>query len=1046
MKVTGGAIRVAVVAAALLRPFMASALPAPGKLLFMNPTPAESSMVTTTTASIRLDAVCTLDTNSLAVNYNGTPVPASSFLPFSACTNGRMQSQTATVSVTLPNSTITGGPTSLNAGQSGNYTGSGTGSDTLNWNFDGGAAPATGSSVSATFKPAGAFTVRLQATKAQQLDASAMDQGNLVTAQRAFTAGDPSPATRAVAVAMPPEVDFRNFETALTHPLQLSAAGDKLYAVNTVESRLAIFDVAGDGSLSFSGDVPVGLDPVSVAVRPSSNEVWVTNHLSDTVSVVDVSTRKIVDTIAVGDEPTDVVFASGRAFVSLAGNQDRVKVYNASTRALLTTLNIGDGVTNFGDDPRALAANAAGTEVYAVMLESGNQSTTLFEDLVSAGGGPPAPNPPRSGSLGPAPAVGLIVQFNGSNWVDETNDIWNSFIDYNLPDQDVFVIDADAGTPSVIRRLVHVGTTLFDVAVQPGTGDLWVPNTDARNLVRFEPKLRGHLVQTRVTVVDPVTGVQPPFIDLNTHINYNVTPGPPAEIAASLANPVTGIFNGSGSTYYVAGMGSQKVGVVNAGTGNVDDLIAVGDGPSGLALNEADARLYVLNRFDNTISTVNTSTNTEIVSARIGVSGPKKFDPSPDVIKIGRKFLYDGQLTSGHGDTACATCHLFANFDNLAWELGDPQGAFLDYDNAPWVTFFLLNASQSGFDPQKGPMTTQTLRGLDNMEPFHWRGDRQNFQAFNHAFIVLMGMGAEIPAADMDRFTDFIMTVKFPPNPFRNLDNTMPSSITVPSQSGGGATATGNPNNGLTAFQNNTLDAGALTCNQCHLLPTGTRNELFNGAQEGESQDFKIPHMRNMYEKVGFDVIRPQLQGGNGNNIGLTNQKKGFGFIHDGSVSLTEFLAAPVFTSTTQQERDLFAFALAFPTETFPAVGRQQLVTDTNKNDSTVISTINTLIAQAEASACDVIAKGTFGGTAKGYVYDRNANNFVPDTLNEAAVTEAALRGSVQPGDVLTYMGVPAGAGSRMGIDRDRDQWPDRTEVALGFDPADPNSNPWGNN
>src|SRR4029453_19560316 len=111
-----------------------------------------------------------------------------------------------------------------------------------------------------------------------------------------------------------------------------------------------------------------------------------------------------------------------------AGNQGRGKGDNPSTGGLLTRLNIGDGVTNFGDDPRALAANAAGTEVYAVMLESGNQSTTLFEDLVSAGGGPPAPNPPRSGSLGPAPAVGLIVEFNGSNRVDKNHHIWTRFI------------------------------------------------------------------------------------------------------------------------------------------------------------------------------------------------------------------------------------------------------------------------------------------------------------------------------------------------------------------------------------------------------------------------------------------------------------------------------------------------------------------------------------------------------------------------------------------------------------------------------------------
>lgn len=478
-------------------------LPAPTDLKFIDPTPAQNAVVTATTAGVRIDAACTVDPNTLAVSLNGTATPAASFQPFSACSNGRMQSQTATVTLALPDSTISGGPTSLNAGQSATYTGSASGGGTtLNWNFDGGAAPATGASVTPTFKAAGNFTVRLQATTVENLSASAMDTGAMVTIQRAFQAGDPSPATLAVAVAMPPDVDFENFETAQVHPLRLAASGNQLYAVNTVEGRLALFDVAGDGSLSFAGDVPVGLDPVSAAVRPGTNEVWVANHLSDSVSVVDATARTIIDTIQVGDEPNDVAFASGRAFVALGGNQNRVNVYNASTRALLTTIDI------FGDDPRALAVNASGTEVYAVVFESGNRTTTLFQQLVKTGGGPPPPIPPRSGSLGPAPAVGLIVQFDAASgkWKDEVADDWSNFVKFNLPDYDVFVIDASAGTPSISRRISGVGTTLFDVAVQPGTGELWVPNTEARNLVRFEPNLRGHLVQTRVSIVDPVGG------------------------------------------------------------------------------------------------------------------------------------------------------------------------------------------------------------------------------------------------------------------------------------------------------------------------------------------------------------------------------------------------------------------------------------------------------------------------------------------------------------------------------------------------------------
>ena len=498
-------------------------------------------------------------------------------------------------------------------------------------------------------------------------------------------------------------------------------------------------------------------------------------------------------------------------------------------------------------------------------------------------------------------------------------------------------------------------------------------------------------------MVDPVTGVAPPPIDLNSHINYNLTPGPPAEIAASLAHPVTGVFNGSGSTYYVAGIGSKKVGVVDTGTGAVDDLIDVGDGPSGLALNEADSRLYVLNRFDNTISTVNTATNSE-TRPRIGVAGPAQFDPSPDVIKIGRKFLYDGQLTSGHGDTACATCHVFGNFDNLAWELGDPQGDFVDYDDAPWVTFAPLGPSTDGFDPQKGPMTTQTLRGLQGMEPFHWRGDRQNFQHFNHAFIALMGRASEIPTGGHGRLHRLHHDGEVPAQPVpqpRQHHAEPPSGARRRPAAARRRTATPTPARRCSPTTTSMAAPSPATPATCCRPARPTT--CSTATLEGESQDFKIPHLRNMYEKVGFDVIRPNLPSGDANNIGLTDQKRGFGFIHDGAVSLTEFLAASVFTSTTQQERDLFAFMLAFPTETVPAVGRQQTVTSANKNNAA-----RDLDDQhADRAGRDGELRRHRQGQSSA-AWPRASSTIAPATTScptvspKAPLTEATLRGSVQ--------------------------------------------------
>ena len=50
------------------------------------------------------------------------------------------------------------------------------------------------------------------------------------------------------------------------------------------------------------------------------------------------------------------------------------------------------------------------------------------------------------------------------------------------------------------------------------------------------------------------------------------------------------------------------------------------------------------------------------------------FNPEPASVVSGPPFLYDATLTSSHGDSACASCHIFGDFDSLAWDLGNPDG------------------------------------------------------------------------------------------------------------------------------------------------------------------------------------------------------------------------------------------------------------------------------------------------------------------------------------------------------------------------------------
>ena len=87
----------------------------------------------------------------------------------------------------------------------------------------------------------------------------------------------------------------------------MSPDGTRLFAVNTPDNRLEIFEIQG-GTLVHSDSVSVGLEPVAVTAR-SNGEVWVVNHLSDSISIGDVLSTppQVESTLLVRDEPRDIV-------------------------------------------------------------------------------------------------------------------------------------------------------------------------------------------------------------------------------------------------------------------------------------------------------------------------------------------------------------------------------------------------------------------------------------------------------------------------------------------------------------------------------------------------------------------------------------------------------------------------------------------------------------------------------------------------------------------------------------------------------------------
>ena len=884
---------------------------------------------------------------------------------------------------------------------------------------------------------------------------------------------------------------FVNWETPHVHPLALTPNRAALLAVNLPDNRLEVFALASGTPVPVRS-IPVGLDPVTVRAR-TNVEAWVVNHVSDTISIVDLVAGQVVATLATDDEPCDVIFAGTppRAFVTCS-QANTVLVFDPADRAAAPVRLAIDG-----EDPRALAVSPAGDKVYAAIFESANQTTIIGSGGTAGGdfpynavgftGGPyggqnPPPNrgtsfdPPIDPGLPAPPGVGLIVRKStGGLWLDDNGGDWTNFISGNLApftgrlvgwtmgDHDVAVIDV--ATLSV-GYLDHLMNLCMALAVNPASGRVTVVGTEATNEIRFEPNLRGRFLRVLAALVDPSAPSAPTLVDTNPHLDYASATVPQAERDRTLSDPRGIAWNAAGTRAYVSGMGSNNLGVLDA-TGaraGLAPTIEVGEGPTGLVLDEPRAQLYVLDKFEAAISVV--SLATELETARVHF-----FDPTPPAIRAGREYLYDAHATSGLGLTACAACHIDARTDRLAWDLGDPTGEMKGLDGLNLGAGLpRIGGDFADFHPMKGPLVTQTLQGIVGNEPFHWRGDRLTLAEFNPFFESLLGDDEQLDAAEMQELEDFLATIHFPPNPFRTLQNDLPASLPLAGHFTPGRFAPpGQPLPDGNALHGRALFAApGLDCIHCHTLPTGHGPQaVWNGSAfdfiprgpSGEGhvavhppiflleQTMKIPSLRNLYERVGFDGTVP-------------SSKAGFGLRHDGAIdSLARFVARPIFDLTSDQDvADMLAFLLCVSggieaegtttdvfeppgtdsLSTHAAVGRQVTFDGTaNPAGSALLAA---LLAEAGQGDLGLVAHGRIAGLPRAF-HRLASGRFQADRRLER-FTLTALLASAAPAAPLTFTAVPPGSERRIGGDRDSDGALDRDELDLGFDPADPRSRP----
>ncbi len=725
------------------------------------------------------------------------------------------------------------------------------------------------------------------------------------------------------------------FDSPQVNPIVLNAAGTRLYVANTTSNTVSVVDTFNNFTIA---TIEVGLEPVSLAVRPVASELWVSNHLSDSVSIVDIAVgspteNRIIDTIqaldADGvtsfDEPVGIAFTpdGAKGYVALS-SRNQIAVIDPATRGITARLNVR------AQEPRAIAVRNG--LLFVAAVEGHNQTET--------GACPTEVNSNPQCTLG-LPDIATFAA--NPNIPGEQKNI---VVDTANPDRDLFVFRTD--TNAEVAAVSGVGSLLYGIAVS-SAGRAFIPQTDARNNVNGIVAPAGSRQDVNadgsVNLRDLANRMFTNEIAATTcttggcgAVTVTDLEGASPTQATALATPYAAALSGDDSTLVVTSMGSSRVFTVNATTMAIlsrVDLGSVGGGdfgqqmPRGVALKStgggAPQTAYVLNSFENTVSVVNVanpSSITEVTQFFVGS------DPTPDAVRRGR-IAFNSGFASSNGTFSCGSCHPDGNTDQLMWRIGAEC---------------FLGGCVAGEDE---PRSTMPVRGLKNTLPLHWAGNLGDPFGGGNGDVGVGGAGGTscslggvdgdhdcfadlVPASlsgvmcnqtpscatgpsgaagmltlqERDDLAFFLAAVAYPPARSRRIDDTLSTladPVNVPNGDGSASALSANAVKGFQDFftdQNGgsaANDTCADTTAGCHVLPllAGTNSSTLNG--------FDIPTMRGLTDRylqfsLGLTFVRDlELQA----NAGV------------GGLGVSP-LEAPLQWSATQGPREITTFGTAF--------------------------------------------------------------------------------------------------------------------------------------
>ncbi|MEU6016683.1 IPT/TIG domain-containing protein [Streptomyces sp. NPDC047515] len=267
----------------------------------------------------------------------------------------------------------------------------------------------------------------------------------------------------------------------------LNPGGSGAYVANAASNTVSVIDTATN---TVTATIPTGAGPTLLAISPDGARVYVTLSGAAQLGVIDTVTNTVTANIAVGGSPIGVAVTPNGARVYVANQSDNtVSVIDTATSTVTATVPVGNrplGVSVTPDGTRAYVGNTQSNTVSVI-----DTATNTVTATIAVGSGPEIVAFTPDGSLayasnGNGNTVSVID--TATNTVTATIAVGTQPRDVaSSPDgSHVYVANYGSNTVGVINTATNtvagnlrVGEGPTGIAVPPDDSRLYVTNTDA---------------------------------------------------------------------------------------------------------------------------------------------------------------------------------------------------------------------------------------------------------------------------------------------------------------------------------------------------------------------------------------------------------------------------------------------------------------------------------------------------------------------------------------------------------------------------------------